>query len=34
MGINTHEQTKLSSDYAAHLSPWKGEKERGLLIPN
>ena len=20
--------------YAAHLSPWKGEKEKGLLIPN
>ena len=25
---------KPLSGYAAHLSPWKGEKERGLLIPN
>ena len=25
---------KLLSSYAAYLSPWKGEKERGLLIPN
>ena len=23
---------KLLGSYAAHLSPWKGEKERGLLI--
>ena len=25
---------KLLSGYTAHLSPWKEEKERGLLIPN
>ncbi len=25
---------KLLRSYAAHLSPWKGEMERGLLISN
>ena len=25
---------KLSSGYAAHLSPWKGEMERGLPMPS